>query len=183
MGLTAGDVKETPLRLIAQLLEREGVAYALIGGVAVQLHIADPRTTLDIDFAVPTYAHIPRGALLDAGFVHTGRHEHSDNWRAPGSGTLKQRIAIQFSAEDEGLAAAVEHARFVDLGAGTRLRVATVRDLALLKLVAAEEVTRRPSKRAHDVADVLTLLEEHPDVDTVELRERLQRVRVQLLAL
>ena len=64
MGLPGGDSKEGPLRLVAQLLEREGVPYALIGGVAVQLHTEEPRSTLDIDLAVPTYADIPRQALL-----------------------------------------------------------------------------------------------------------------------
>ncbi len=182
MGLPGGDSKEKPLRLVAQLLERERVPYALIGGVAVQLHTQEPRSTLDIDLAVPTYAHVPRAALLEAGFEHTGRHDHSDNWRAPGPGPLKQRTAVQFSAEDEGIADAVEHAGIVDLGDGVRLRVATVADLVVLKLAAAAEPKRRPSKREHDVADVLALLEEHPHVRSVELIARVQDVRRQLLS-
>src|SRR5437016_13728526 len=89
MGLPSGDSKEKPLRLIAELLERERVPYALIGGVAVQIHTEEPRSTLDIDFAVPQYSDVPRAALLEAGFEYTGRHEHSDNWRAPGPGPVK----------------------------------------------------------------------------------------------
>jgi len=141
MGLPAGDSKEGPLRLVAQLLEREGVPYALIGDVAVQLHTAEPRSTLDIDLAVPTYADIPRQALLAAGFEHTGRHEHSDNWRAA---PLEQRTAVQFSAEDEGIADAVKNAGVVDLADDVRLRVASVADLIVLKLAAAVEPARRP---------------------------------------
>jgi hypothetical protein len=182
MGLPDGDSKERSLRLVAQLLEREHVPYALIGGVAVQLHTEEPRSTLDIDLAVPTYAHVPRAALLEAGFDHTGRHDHSDNWRAPGPGSLKQRTAVQFSAEDEGIADAVEHASIVELGGGVRLRLATVADLVVLKLAAAAEPKRRPSKREHDVADVLALLEEHPDVRSVELVARVQEVRRRLLS-
>ena len=68
MGLPAGDSKEAPLRLVVQLLERERVPYALIGGVAVQLHTQEPRSTLDIDLAVPTYADVPRAALLASRF-------------------------------------------------------------------------------------------------------------------
>ncbi len=181
MGLP-GDSKEKPLRLVAELLEREGVPYALIGGVAVQLHTEEPRSTLDIDLAVRTYAEVPRDALLSAGFEHTGRHEHSDNWRAPGPGPLKLRTAVQFSAEDEGIADAVEHASIVNLEGGVRLRVATVAHLIVLKLAAAEEPSRRPSKREHDVADVLALLEEHPEVNSSELLERLHRVRTGLLS-
>lgn len=182
MGLPEGDSKEGPLRLLAQLLEREGVPYALIGGVAVQLHTEEPRSTLDIDLAVPTYAHIPRRALLDAGFDHTGRHEHSDNWRAPGPGPVKQRTAVQFSAEDEGIADAVEHASVVTLDGGVPLRVAGVADLIVLKLAAAVEPSRRPSKREHDVADVLALLEEHPEIASAEMVARVQDVRRKLLS-
>ena len=86
MGLPERDSKEKPLRLVAEILEREGVANALIGGVAVQVHTEEPRSTLDIDVAVRRYADVPSKALLDAGFEHTGRHEHSDNWRVPGTG-------------------------------------------------------------------------------------------------
>jgi len=180
MGLPDGDSKAKPLRLVAQLLERERVRYALIGGVAVQLHTREPRTTLDIDLAVLTYADVPSEALRAAGFDHTGRHDHSDNWRAPGSGPLKQRTAIQFSAEDEGLADAVAHAKIVDIDDGVRLRVATVADLIVLKLVAAEEPMRRPSKREHDIGDVLALVEEHPEVNSPELVERIQRARMRM---
>ena len=182
MGLPDGDSKERPLRLIAQLLERERVPYALIGGVAVQVHTEEPRSTLDIDLAVPTYADVPRAALLGAGFEHTGRHAHSDNWRAPGPGALKQRTAVQFSAEDEGIADAIAHARIVDLEGGVPLRVATVADLIVLKLAAAAEPQRRPSKREHDVADVLALLEEHPELKSAELVVRVQAVRARLLS-
>ncbi len=182
MGLPDGDSKEGPLRLVAQLLEREGVPYALIGGVAVQLHTEDPRTTLDIDLAVPTYADVPRQALLAAGFEHTGRHEHSDNWRAPGSAPLKQRTAVQFSAEDEGIAEAVTRASVVSLEGGVPLRVASVADLIGLKLAAASEPARRPSKRAHDVADVLALLEAHPELGSAEMVARVQDVRLRLLS-
>ena len=181
MGLPEGDSKEQPLRLVAQLLEREGVPYALIGGLAVQLHSEEPRSTLDIDVAIPTYAQVPRTALLGAGFEHTGRHAHSDNWRAPGPGSLMSRTAVQFSAEDEGIADAVEHAITVDLLGGVRLRVATVGSLITLKLAAAEEPQRRPSKRAHDVADVLALLEEHPEMASPALRDRLLRIRAGIL--
>jgi hypothetical protein len=178
MGLPERDSKEQPLRLVAEILEREGVPYALIGGVAVQLHTEEPRTTLDIDLAVARYADVPREALLGAGFEHTGKHEH---WRAPGREPLKLRTAVQFSAEDVGITEAVERASIIQLGGGLCLRVATVPDLIVLKLAAAEEPSRRPSKREHDVADVLALIEEHPEVESPELMTRLHDVRFRLL--
>jgi len=65
---------------------------------------------------------------------------------------------------------------------GVRLRVATVADLIVLKLAAPAEPKRRPSKREHDVADVIALLEEHPEVKSAELVARVQDVRTRLLA-
>ncbi len=182
MGIPEGDSKEKPLRLIAEILERERVSYALIGGVAVQIHTEEPRSTLDIDIAVPRYSDVPRTALLDAGFQHTGRHDLRDNWRAPGPVPLKLRTAVQFSAEGTGIADGVAHAFTVDLEGGLHLRIATVPDLIALKLLAAEEPQRRASKREHDIADVLALIEEHPEFNTPELMTRLQSVRAGLLS-
>jgi hypothetical protein len=70
----------------------------------------------------------------------------------------------------------------VDLEGGVQLRVATAADLIVLKLAAAEEPKRRPSKREHDVGDVLALLEEHPELKSAEVLARLKSVRTGLLA-
>jgi hypothetical protein len=50
-------------------------------------------------------------------------------------------------------------------------------DLILLKLAAAEEPKRRTSKKIHDVGDVVRLLEDHPELDSPEIRARLSRIR------
>ncbi len=183
MGLPTGDTKEKPLRELAALLEAAGTPYALIGGVAVQLYSAEPRSTKDIDIAVPTFDHIPREALERAGFTYEGRFPHSDNWRSPGPGARKDRIAVQFSAEDIGLADAVAHAQAVEVEPGLRLRLVAVPDLAVLKLAAAAEPRRRQSKRLVDFADVVRLLEEHPEVSVAlpDLRERLTAVGTKIL--
>jgi predicted nucleotidyltransferase len=183
MGLLPGDTKEGPLRQVVSVLEATRTRYALIGGVAVQLYSEEPRTTLDIDLAVATFAEIPAAALTAAGFEHEQRFAHSDNWRAPGDATRRERTAIQFSAEDVGIAAAIEHAARVDIG-GLTLCLATPEDLVVLKLVAAEEGTRRMRKRRQDYLDILTVLEEHPDAaaKVPELKERLERLRAVIMA-
>ena len=183
MGIDPSDTKERPLRLVADLLNRAGVPCALIGGVAVQIRTTEPRTTLVIDVAVPRFDDVPRAALLAAGFDHTGRHEHSDNWRAPPSGPGGLRTAVQFSAEDVGITDAVAHAELTDLADGLRMRVATPADLIVLKLAAAAEPRRRPSKRQHDIADVVELMEEYLELRTPETLARLRDVRLSLQAL
>jgi len=183
MGIDPSDTKERPLRLVAELLNRAGVAYALIGGVAVQIHTTEPRTTLDIDVAVPRFTDVPRAELLAAGFDHTGRHELSDNWHAPPAGPGSLRTTVQFSAEDVGIADAVSHAELTDLADGLRMRVAVPADLIVLKLAAASEPRRRPSKRQHDLADVVALIQEYPALRTTETLARLRDVRLSLQAL
>lgn len=179
MGDSAGDTKHVPLRLLAEILERARVPYALIGGLAVQVRTVEPRTTLDIDIAVRHYTDVPREVLLKAGFEHTGRHPHSDTWRAPGVGPLAARTAVQFSADDEGIADAIARATDFELD-GVRLRVAASADLILLKLAAAEEPTRRPSKRHHDVADVMALLEAEPAAGSPGVLARLREAQRRL---
>lgn len=181
MGMAEGDTKERPLRLVAEVLERTGTPYAIIGGLAVQMRTAEPRTTLDIDVAVSRFDEVPRDALVAAGFEHTGRHEHSDNWLAPPGAPDAPRVAVQFSAEDVGIADAVAGAETTEVADGLRLRVATAAALIVLKLAAAAELRRRPSKRQHDVADVVALLEEHPGLRSPETLARLREVRLSLL--
>jgi predicted nucleotidyltransferase len=87
---------------------------------------------------------------------------------------------VQFSAEDVGIAEAVAHAQSLVLGEGLRLRVATAEDLIVLKLAAAAEPQRRASKREHDLADVLALLEEHPQLRSPQLASRVREIREQI---
>jgi hypothetical protein len=183
MGLPPGDTKEQPLRSVVSVLAASGTRYAVIGGVAMQLYSREPRTTLDIDLAVAKYDQIPSGALVKAGFVHEGR-PHSDNWRGPGAAPREQRTAIQFSSEDVGIEGAVSRARTFDAG-GFHLRLATPGDLLVLKLAAAEEPSRRPSKRRQDLLDIITLAEEHPSAAMAvpQLQLRVERLSSNLLTL
>ena len=50
-----------------------GVPYAVIRGIALQVHQPEPRTTLDIDLAVLSRADIPRAKLESAGFTFAGQ--------------------------------------------------------------------------------------------------------------
>lgn len=163
MGRPAVD-KEEALLAVASVLDAADVPYAVMGGIAVQVHTDEPRTTLDIDVALKSKADVPTEALRAAGFTHDGTFPFSDNWRAPGAPGVprKQRIAVQFSADDL-TSAAVDHAGTVELD-GVPLSVVTVEDLLILKLAAASEPRRRASKRLSDYSDIVRLIEEHPEV-------------------
>ena len=95
MGLLPSDTKQRPLRAVVAVLEASRTPYALIGGVAMQMLSKEPRTTLDIDLAVRTFAEIPRQALQKAGFVHEGRHAQATI--GVHRGTLRVRAGWQSS--------------------------------------------------------------------------------------
>jgi hypothetical protein len=146
--------KRPALLALARVLAEAAVPYAIIGGVALQVHQTEPRTTLDIDVAVTTYAQLPRAQLEAAGFTLTGRFSHSENWLGP-DGT-----PLQFT-DDPALAEAIRRAEQVDLE-DVHLRVIGRVDLLHEKLRAAADPARRRSKRLQDLADAQALLESTP---------------------
>ncbi|MBI1735772.1 MAG: nucleotidyl transferase AbiEii/AbiGii toxin family protein [Candidatus Rokubacteria bacterium] len=148
--------KQPDLVLLARVLTESGIDYALIGGLALQVHQAEPRTTLDIDVAVSSREAIPREALAAAGFAATGSFPYTENWQGPGG------TPVQFS-DDAAFADAIRRAASIDV-ANARLRVITVADLVRAKLRSATEPARRASKRLRDLADIQELLEEHPEI-------------------
>lgn len=157
--------------LLARIFTEARVPYAIIGGVALQVHQAEPRTTLDINVAVTAAAPIPREQLQIAGFQLTGRFAHSENWLGP------EATPVQFT-DDPVPAEAVRRAEKIELE-GVSLRVIRRDDLLHEKLRAGADPARRRSKRLQDLADAQALLESAPDLVvllTAAERELLDRL-------
>jgi len=146
--------KRPALVALCRILAEEDVAYALIGGLALQMHQREPRTTLDIDVAVIDRKMIPAARLSGAGFRLHASFEHSENW------TAADGTPVQFS-DDPVLSPAIRRAEEFALDEVT-LRVIRVTDLLHEKFRAARDPARRRSKRLQDLADVQALLESHP---------------------
>ena len=146
--------KRPALLLVARLLDEAAVPYAIIGGVALQVHQPEPRTTLDIDLAVPGLELVPRARLEAAGFRLTGRFAHSENWLGP------EETPVQFT-DDPALSQAIARADEIEVE-GTRLRVIRRADMLHEKLRSGSDPARRRSKRLQDFADAQALLEAHP---------------------
>lgn len=148
--------KKPALLTLGRLLQEAGVPYAIIGGIAVQIHHPEPRTTLDIDLAVVSRQAVPRDMLIQAGFRSVGSFGHSDNW-VSADGT-----PVQFT-DDPALAAAVSSAGEIVVD-GVILRVIGMVDLLHEKIRSGRDPARRRSKRLQDLADAQALLEAHPDL-------------------
>ena len=148
--------KKPALLAVCRILTEHHVPYALIGGLAVQVHRSEPRTTVDIDIAVLSRDAIPRAALESAGFQFRERFEHSDNWLAA-DGT-----PVQFS-DDPALAGSIARSGALELEDLT-ICVIRVEDLLHEKLRAGGDPGRRRSKRLQDLADAEGLLEDRPEL-------------------
>jgi hypothetical protein len=169
--LLRGDMegsKRTALTELARILAEERVPYAVIGGVALQIHLSDPRTTIDIDLAVLARDQIPRERLRKAGFRLTGTFANSENWIGP------EQTPVQFT-DDPALAPAVGRAQELELGP-IRLRVISKLDLLREKLRAGSDPGRRRSKRLQDLADAHGIVEGEPPI-----REQLTDTEKQIL--
>jgi hypothetical protein len=148
--------KEPALLLIGRIFAETGVPYAIIGGLALQMHQPEPRTTLDIDLAVPSRAVIPRRRLEEAGFVLPGQFAHPENWLGPGN------TPVQVT-DDPALYGAIGRAEEVSIG-GVPLRIIGRADLLHEKLRAASDPARRRPRRLQDLADVHALIEAFPEL-------------------
>ena len=151
--------KRPTLFRLAQLLDEAHVAYVVIGGIALQVHQDEPRTTLDIDLAILNRASVPRDRLLAAGFELSGNFEHSENWRSS-DGT-----PVQFT-DDPAFSAAIAAPDRVEID-GFSLPVLPIADLLRAKLRATADKARRRSKRIQDLADAAALLEQDPGLVSI----------------
>jgi hypothetical protein len=150
------ETKKPALLQLARALDGARVPYAIIGGVAMQVHQDEPRTTLDIDVAVRDLDLVLATALSAAGFRRTGRFAHSENWMGPGS------TPVQFT-DDPELREAVLRAVPLALDDVT-LHIIAADDLVHAKRREAADPARRRSKRLRDLADVQALLEKAPSL-------------------
>lgn len=144
-------------RLIGLLAEHE-IRYCVIGGQAVNAYV-EPLVSLDLDIVVAVDRLPDVRAVLEREF-EVKEFPHSLNVSARGS---ELRVQIQ---TDPRYAAFVERAT-TRVVLGVSLPVAAIEDVLQGKIWAAQDATRRPSKRRKDLLDIERLLEAFP-----ELRER-----------
>lgn len=139
-------------RLIA-LLEQHAIRFCVIDGQAVNAYV-EPLVSLDLDLVVATDQFQQVEMLLTEQFT-VKQFPHSLNVSLPGSDL---RVQIQ---TDPRYATFPKRAS-TGLVLGVPLPVAAVEDVLAGKVWAAQDPTRRPSKRQKDLADIARLLEAYP---------------------
>ncbi len=153
-------------RLIA-LLNENHIRYCVVGGQAVNAY-AEPVVTLDLDLAVAV-DQLPHVESLLGESFRLERFEHRLNVSLAGSDL---RIQVQ---TDPRYAAFVKRAVERDV-LGLRLPVAAIEDVMRGKIWAAQDSSRRASKRQKDLADISRLLEYAPNLRSKVPEEILRRL-------
>ena len=151
----ANDQTDAVQKLL-DLLAETGTAYCIIGGLAVNAY-AEPVVSLDLDIVVAASHLQPISAIALQRGLKIERFEHSVNLSLPGSA-----LRIQFQT-DPRYQDFIAHGSFHDV-LGYRLNVASLSDVLQGKVWAYLDRSRRASKRQKDLADILRLIEVHPEL-------------------
>lgn len=154
------------LERVIEMLTERGIRYCVIGGVAVNAY-AEPIVTQDLDIIVAVEQLPEVRALFEAEF-RVREFPHSLNVYDPGS---KLQVQVQLDPDVSEIA---DRATIQDV-LGLFVPVAAPNDLLRLKVAAALEPARRPSKRAKDILDVARLVSAFPELGELvpsSLRDR-----------
>ncbi len=143
------------MRLV-NCLEKADVAWCAIGGVAVNHWAEQSMVTQDVDFVVASDSIEKAVSLLEAEGFRPEKYEWSINFKG------QSAVSMQLSTEDfyrDFTSRAVPG----DVH-GILMRVASLEDTLKGKIKAWSEPKRRQSKHIKDLADIVRLVEAHPEL-------------------
>ena len=142
--------------LLVETLEQAEIPWCMIGGLAVNHWAQDPVATADVYVVIATDRIAQAVQVLESAGFHAQRFEWSINLKG------RSKVSVQISTE------AVYHEfpqRAVPADVhGILMRVASLADTLQGKILAWRDPQRRPSKRQKDFADILRLVEAHPEL-------------------
>ncbi len=159
------DSQTTGLQELSAFMEGQGIGYAVIGGLAVQIW-GEPRFTLDIDVTV--LVNMPQ----EEQFVRTVLSHFTPRVSDPLEFALEHRVVLIKSASgcnidltlglpgyEEGM---IERARLIELESGASVRICTPEDLVILKAVAGR------AKDWQDIEGIVIRQADQLDYDVIE---------------
>lgn len=155
------------MEILLGLLDKAGIRYCVVGGQAVN-HYVEPLVSLDLDLVVATdqLAEV-EGLLAERFFVR--RFPHSIKVTPEESDV---RVQIQTDPRYGDFVDRAEPGTIL----GIRAPVAAVHDVLRGKIWAAQDSSRRPSKRQKDLADIARLIESDPALRSDVPPEILRRI-------
>jgi len=150
------DGKSDIVQILLGILAETGSQYCLIGGLAVNAYV-EPVVSLDLDIvvAVGDIEAICRAAARCG--LKAESFEHSVNLTGPGSDL---RIQLRTDPRYQRFLSSPEDKDVL----GYRMKVARLEDVLQGKVWACSDPLRRKSKRQKDLADILRIIEAHPQL-------------------
>ena len=152
---------------LVRILDQLKLAYCVIGGQGVNAYV-EPLVSLDLDVVVGAGDIDALLAALPSDW-RVERFPHSINVSAAASDL---RVQVQIDPRYQEFAARAS----VRSVLGKAMRVAAIEDVLTGKVWAAQDESRRPSKRLKDLADIARLVEAFPDLRSHVPRAILDRL-------
>jgi hypothetical protein len=153
-SIANGEVDVLELQLT--LMRKTKTDYCVIGGLAVNAY-AEPVVSLDLDLVVVADRMPDLAEAAAATGMKVEEFEHSVNLSLAGSDL---RIQLQKDPRyQEFISRAMVHTVL-----GYEMSVACIDDVLAGKVWAYSDETRRGSKRQKDLADIMRLVETHPEL-------------------
>ena len=161
--------KSDVIQLFLNLLEKLKLNYCVIGGLAVNAY-ADPVASLDLDvvLTINDIEKLIKEISSSKEKFSVKKFTHSLNLEHPDSDL---RIQIQ---TDEIYQPFIKNGTIKKV-LGYEMKVASLEDLLKGKIWAYSDEERRKSKRQKDLADIMRLVETHPNLSKL-LPEKIKKL-------
>jgi len=143
------------LQIFLDVLSEEGVAYCVIGGLAVNAYV-EPVVSLDLDIVI-TAGDIEK---MCQAVGHQFKIEHFAHSINLSSSHSDLRIQLQTDSRYQAFISRAEDHNVL----GYDMRVADIEDVLQGKIWAYADEQRRMSKRQKDLADISRLIESYPSL-------------------
>ena len=146
------------VQILLSILQQTGSTYCVIGGLGVNAY-AEPVVSLDLDLVVVSDHISDIRSVAEARGMKVEEFEHSVNLSISGSDL---RIQLQTDSRYQDFLSRCEQRTIL----GYSMSVASLQDILRGKVWAYSDEARRKSKRQKDLADIMRLVEAHPELRT-----------------
>lgn len=155
------------LQTATRFLQEHGIAYCVVGGQAVSAYV-EPVVSLDLDIVISP-EQMPEAERLLTGHFQVRRFKP---FFSISLGNSDFRVQIHSDTQFAGFIERAAVREVLDM----QLPVASLRDVFMSKVWAAQDPARRASKRQKDLADIARMLDVYPhlgDLVPDDLRARM----------
>ena len=149
--------KSDIIQILLDILSKTGSRYCIIGGLAVNAYV-EPVVSLDLDIVAAVEDVVAICETAKKSGLKVEQFEHSVNITSENSDL---RIQIQTDPRYQDYLSAPQDMNVL----GYTMKVARLEDVLQGKVWAYLDKDRRKSKRQKDLADILRIIEKHPQLE------------------